>query len=403
MAPSRTRRATLGVAIGGIVVAAVGWTISRTGRSSDAGRWRDSGPVAHSSDDLAAPTRPLLRTPESATGPESDGEGAAPEPDAAVSSPKRSTGRLVGTVRSPTGEPVAGATVYVFRATDDLLRADPRLDWSGAVDIEASDEVSGKAYRGTSSADGSFAVVGLFPDREYVAVAFARRFTRSFEVTGLISTDVNPDVRSDVTLRAPSFVDVHVVDLEGRPVSASARRSRRPTPARRAFPAIRGRVRPWATSPKFGHCHNADSSIATVRFPLRMPAYASAAQVDEAIAALVARTTKWDLPDSAPGTTSAVKPGAPDLSALFVRMRSRRPSSQMPPLGTTLPDRDAIDLVLAWIDELGRRDVAIRGDSGVVARNERARRSPRAATLCREQRYELAGDEQPVLGVGDLK
>jgi hypothetical protein len=116
------------------------------------------------------------------------------------------------------------------------------------------------------------------------------------------------------------------------------------------------------------HCHNAGSTIATVRFPLRMPAYAGAAQVDEAIAALVARTTKWDLPHSAPGTTTAVKPGAPDLSALFVRMRSRRPSSQMPPLGTTVPDRDAIDLVSAWIDGLVRHDVAIRHDSGVVAR-----------------------------------
>jgi len=116
-----------------------------------------------------------------------------------------------------------------------------------------------------------------------------------------------------------------------------------------------------------GHCHNAGSAIATVRFPLQMPAFANAAQVDEAIAALVARTTTWDLPHSTPGTTSAVKPGAPDLSALFVRMRSRRPSSQMPPLGTTVPDRDAIDLVSAWIDELGRRDVAIRKDSGVVA------------------------------------
>ena len=109
-----------------------------------------------------------------------------------------------------------------------------------------------------------------------------------------------------------------------------------------------------------GHCHDADSTIATVRFPLRMPAYADAAQVDAAIAALVARTTKWDLPHSTPGTTSAVKPGAPDLSALFVRMRSRRPSSQMPPLGTSVPDREAIDLVSAWIDGLGARDGAMR-------------------------------------------
>ena len=104
-----------------------------------------------------------------------------------------------------------------------------------------------------------------------------------------------------------------------------------------------------------------------MRFPLRMPAYADAAQVDQAIAALVARTTSWDLPHSTPGTTVAVKPGAPDLSALLVRMRSRRPSSQMPPLGTTVADADAIELVSAWIDALGRRDLATGNDSGVVA------------------------------------
>jgi hypothetical protein len=104
-----------------------------------------------------------------------------------------------------------------------------------------------------------------------------------------------------------------------------------------------------------GHCHNAQSAIATVRFPLRMPAYASTAQIEQAVDALVARTTKWDLPHAAPGTTVALTPGAPDLSALFVRMRSRRPSSQMPPLGTTVPDRDAIDLVSAWIQGLDAR------------------------------------------------
>jgi len=42
-----------------------------------------------------------------------------------------------------------------------------------------------------------------------------------------------------------------------------------------------------------------------------------------------------------------------------VRMRSRRPSSQMPPLGTTVADRDAIELVSAWIDDLGRREGAL--------------------------------------------
>jgi hypothetical protein len=99
-----------------------------------------------------------------------------------------------------------------------------------------------------------------------------------------------------------------------------------------------------------GHCHNNASTIATVRFPLRMPAYATAGDVDETIATLAARTTKWDLPSTLPGTSALIKPGAPDQSALFVRMRSRRASSQMPPLGTVVPDADAIALVSAWIE-----------------------------------------------------
>jgi hypothetical protein len=101
-----------------------------------------------------------------------------------------------------------------------------------------------------------------------------------------------------------------------------------------------------------GHCHNERSTVATVRYPLLMPAYPSAAQVDETIEALLTRTTKWDLPHAPSGTTALLKPGAADLSALFVRMRSRRPSSQMPPLGTVVPDHDALKLVSAWIEVL---------------------------------------------------
>ena len=42
-------------------------------------------------------------------------------------------------------------------------------------------------------------------------------------------------------------------------------------------------------------------------------------------------------------------PGAPDHSALLARMRSRRPSSQMPPLGTVVSDQEAIDALTLWI------------------------------------------------------
>jgi len=68
--------------------------------------------------------------------------------------------------------------------------------------------------------------------------------------------------------------------------------------------------------------------------------------------ALLASTTRWDIPHAEPGTTRFVRAGAPDLSALLVRMRSRRPSSQMPPLGTVVPDGEAVELVTAWIRDL---------------------------------------------------
>jgi hypothetical protein len=63
-------------------------------------------------------------------------------------------------------------------------------------------------------------------------------------------------------------------------------------------------------------------------------------------------TAKWQIPNAAEGASAYVTPGAPDLSAILVRMRSRRPSSQMPPLGTVLPDHEGISLVSDWIASL---------------------------------------------------
>jgi hypothetical protein len=92
--------------------------------------------------------------------------------------------------------------------------------------------------------------------------------------------------------------------------------------------------------------------VATVRFPLRATGFASRAQTNDLVARLLARVTDWDLPGREPGSSSMITPGAPDLSVLLVRMRSRRPSTQMPPLGTVVPDREALELIAAWITSL---------------------------------------------------
>jgi cytochrome c553 len=97
-----------------------------------------------------------------------------------------------------------------------------------------------------------------------------------------------------------------------------------------------------------GSCHNEESSIANLGLLLKA-SVAPSHERRSAIEGLLKPASKWQLPQASEGETRYVTPGAPDLSALLVRMKSRRPSSQMPPLGTVIHDREAVDLVTEWI------------------------------------------------------
>ena len=104
-----------------------------------------------------------------------------------------------------------------------------------------------------------------------------------------------------------------------------------------------------------GGCHNQDSSIANLGLLLKSSVAASHAQ-PAVLDALFKPTAKWQLPNAPDGASQYVTPGVPDLSAILVRMKSRRPSTQMPPLGTVLHDKEAIALVTDWIRSLGTHD-----------------------------------------------
>ena len=49
--------------------------------------------------------------------------------------------------------------------------------------------------------------------------------------------------------------------------------------------------------------------------------------------------------------TFRIEPQHPERSALLKRIASRYPPLQMPPLGTELVDRQAVDLLSRWIAE----------------------------------------------------
>ena len=98
-----------------------------------------------------------------------------------------------------------------------------------------------------------------------------------------------------------------------------------------------------------GACHNGDGQISA-----QVPSFHYADLLDGADALaeqMTGQETRWQAPGRAEGTL-LIDTASPDQSALLLRMRSRRPSSQMPPLGTVIQDQQAIDAIRGWISTL---------------------------------------------------
>jgi cytochrome c553 len=97
-----------------------------------------------------------------------------------------------------------------------------------------------------------------------------------------------------------------------------------------------------------GSCHHRESSIASLGLSLK--------HTDD-LAALVTTINQrghWVVPE-APEESRLINPGRPESSAVIRRVKSRRPMSQMPPLGTVIVDQQAVDLLTRWVQELGER------------------------------------------------
>lgn len=101
-----------------------------------------------------------------------------------------------------------------------------------------------------------------------------------------------------------------------------------------------------------GACHDGRGDISAVAPVLRMGDLL--ADGDAVARSFILSPTRWQIPGQPDGATVLVRPGAPELSALLVRLRSRAPSSQMPPLGTVVRDEEAVAAITAWIAGLQR-------------------------------------------------
>lgn len=101
-----------------------------------------------------------------------------------------------------------------------------------------------------------------------------------------------------------------------------------------------------------GSCQNGRGEIAALEPVLKYDELL--ADADDVAQQLVNQPTRWQVPSVDAGKSVVVSDASPEQSALLVRMRSRSPSSQMPPLGTVLRDAEAVDRLDDWIS----RDLA---------------------------------------------
>jgi hypothetical protein len=102
-----------------------------------------------------------------------------------------------------------------------------------------------------------------------------------------------------------------------------------------------------------GHCHTApDASGAAVPVGvvLAQSAVRESASAESVRRSLIDVSSRFR-PHGANGPTRLVVPGESASSVLPLRMRSRDPRVQMPPLGTAYPDTEALALIERWIDD----------------------------------------------------
>jgi hypothetical protein len=174
-----------------------------------------------------------------------------------------------------------------------------------------------------------------------------------------LSTDRDPDAIHGEPLE-PDMVTLATLVSEGRIVPASPELVRQPPRIATRHPLTRTMLGYFSAN--CGSCHNGGGEIAAMGPSLR---FSNLLHDGDAVAAqLVGHATTWQVPGVVDGRSVLIDPRLPEQSAMLVRMRSRRPSSQMPPLGTVMRDDAAVDRMNRWLKELSGRGLELTTTRG---------------------------------------
>ena len=149
---------------------------------------------------------------------------------------------------------------------------------------------------------------------------------------------------------SPNAVTIRKLVEEDRLSPARTDLVSRPPRIRESDPVARAAL--GYLSANCGSCHNDRSDLGRLGLVLLHDTKGSG---EPARLTAINAEGRYAMPGIPVENSRIIAPGAPERSALLYRMRSRRPSSQMPPLGTTIPDEEAAQLVQRWIESLNKK------------------------------------------------
>jgi hypothetical protein len=164
------------------------------------------------------------------------------------------------------------------------------------------------------------------------------------EVLGFSLIQLSPDRDPGALHADTSGIDVNSLIARGRlvglpPSARAARWTAMSATERAAVGYLHGNC---------GHCHNERGPLSNLGLFLRQTA---AEGSEDATASTFNQPVKKRAPGLPADAIVRIAPQHPDRSALLKRIASRYPPLQMPPLGTELVDRQAVELLSRWIAE----------------------------------------------------
>ena len=98
-----------------------------------------------------------------------------------------------------------------------------------------------------------------------------------------------------------------------------------------------------------GGCHNSTGPLARLGLVLQHDAAGGGLEPEPGQRTTFGVPGRYLVPGQPADSSKVVVPGRPEHSSLLYRLESRRPSAQMPPLGTVIADDEAVALVRRWI------------------------------------------------------